>query len=297
MTRVLVTGGAGLIGSNLVNELIKQNYGIFVIDNLCESKRKNVNSKAGFFKLDICNYKSILPVFKDVKYVFHLAALPRVQFSIENPRQTHLVNIDGTLNVLQASREQGVKRIIFSSSSSVYGEQTTLPIKETAHLNPLSPYALHKIIGEQYCKLFSELYNLETICLRYFNVYGNGQTGDSPYATAIAKFLQLKNENKPITIFGDGEQTRDFVNVLDVVSANILAMKNKKIGNGEIINICSGKKHSINQIANLISNNRIYLPAKKGEPKNSIGDNSLAKKLLNWTPKISLEEGIKKLLW
>ena len=294
--KILVTGGAGFIGSNLVDRLIDEGYKVFVIDNLSSGKKENLNKKAIFYKADICNLNKIFPLFKGIDYVFHLAANPRVLFSVENPIESHKVNVDGTLNVLYASYKNKVKRLIFASSSAVYGNIKKLPLREDMKPNPISPYGLHKLIGEYYCKLFSDLYNLETVCLRYFNVYGPKMDPEGPYALVIGKFLKLKKENKPLTIYGNGKQTRDFVYVNDVVEANILAMKSKKVGKGEVINICSGKNYSINYIAKLIGGKKIYLPARKGEMKHTLGDNSLAKKLLGWKPKISLEEGINYLL-
>jgi UDP-glucose 4-epimerase len=292
--KIIVTGGAGFIGSNLVDKLINEGYKVFVIDNLSTGKKENLNKKAIFYKADICHLDKILPLFKGIDYVFHLAANPRVIFSVENPIESHKVNVDGTLNVLYASYKNKVKRLIFASSAAVYGDIKKLPLKENITPNPVSPYGLHKLIGEYYCKLFSNLYNLETICLRYFNVYGPRMDPNGPYALVIGKFLKLRKENKPLTIYGDGKQTRDFVYVDDVIKANILAMKSKKVGKGEVINICSGKNYSINYIAKLIGGKKVYLPKRKGEIKYTLGDNSLAKKLLGWKPEISLEEGIKK---
>jgi nucleoside-diphosphate-sugar epimerase len=295
--KILVTGGAGFIGSNLVDRLINEGHKVFVIDNLLSGKKENLNKKAIFYKADICHLEKILPLFKGIDYVFHLAANPRVIFSVENPIESHKVNVDGNLNVLYSSYKNRVKRLIFASSSAVYGDIKKLPLKENMDPKPVSPYGLHKLIGEYYCKLFSNLYNLETVCLRYFNVYGPRMDLNGLYALVIGKFLKLKKENKPLIIYGDGKQTRDFIYVDDVVKANILAMKSKKVGKGEVINICSGKNYSINYIAKLIGGEKIYLPARKGEMKHTLGDNSLAKKLLGWKPEISLEEGIEKLLY
>lgn len=290
--KVLVTGGAGFIGSHLVNRLINDGHKVIVIDNLSEGKKENLNPKAKLYKLDICDLGKIMPLFKNVDYVFHLAAIPRVPLSVEKPIETHKVNVDGTLNVLYASYKNNVKRFIFASSSSVYGNQKTLPLKETMIPNPLSPYGLQKLIGEMYCKLFSNLYGLQTVSLRFFNVYGPGMNPEGAYALAIGKFLKLKKEGKPLTIYGDGKQTRDFIYIYDVIEALILAIKSKKVGSGEVINISYGKNYSINYVAKLIGGKKIYLPPRKGEPKHTLGDNSLAKKLLNWQPKTSLEEGI-----
>jgi UDP-glucose 4-epimerase len=293
--KILVTGGAGFIGSNLVDKLIDEGHKVFVIDNLSTGKKENINKKAIFYKVDICLLDKILHLFKGIDYVFHLAANPRVVFSVKNPIESHKVNVNGTLNVLYASYKNKIKRLIFASSAAVYGDIKKLPLKENMTPKPISPYGLHKLIGEHYCQLFSNLYNLETVCLRYFNVYGPRMDPNGPYALVIGKFLKLRKENKPLTIYGDGKQTRDFIYVDDIVKANILAMKSKKVGKGEVINICSGKNYSINYIAKLIGGKKIYLPARKGEMKHTLGDNSLAKKLLGWKPEISLEEGIEKL--
>jgi UDP-glucose 4-epimerase len=293
--KILVTGGAGFIGSNLVDKLIDEGHKVFVIDNLLSGKKENINRKAIFYKADICHLDKISPLFKGVDYVFHLAANPKVVFSVENPIESNQINVDGTLNVLYANYKNKVKRLIFASSAAVYGNIKKLPLKENMTPKPISPYGLHKLIGEYYCKLFSNLYNLETVCLRYFNVYGPRMDPNGPYALVIGKFLKLRKENRPLTIYGDGKQTRDFVYVDDVIKANILAMKSKKVGSGEVINICSGRNYSINYIAKLIGVKKIYLPARKGEMKHTLGDNSLAKKLLGWKPEISLEEGVGKL--
>jgi nucleoside-diphosphate-sugar epimerase len=194
-----------------------------------------------------------------------------------------------------SAKEAGVKRVIFSSSCSVYGDADKLPTDEKSEIKPKSPYALHKYISEQYCKLFSEIYDLETVCLRYFNVYGPRQSSTGAYASVIAKFLDMKNKNMTLTITGDGKQTRDFVNVADVARANILAAKSDKVGKGESINIGSGKSVSVNEIASIIGGPKEFI-APRIEPKNALAEISLAKKLLNWQPEIKFEEGLKELL-
>jgi nucleoside-diphosphate-sugar epimerase len=294
-TKVVVTGGAGFIGSHVTKKLIEEGYEVSVIDNLLAGKKENIHSKAKFFKLDIRNLKDIEPVFKDAKYVFHFAAIPSVQYSIENPHETNDVNIGGTLNVLTAAKNAGVKRVVYSASSSVYGDVKVLPTTEKESAMPKSPYALQKYVGELYCKMFSEVYGLETVCPRYFNVYGDGQPSTGAYASVIAKFLALKKENKPLTIFGDGNQTRDFVNVDDVAEANLLAATSPRVGKGESINIGTGKKTSVKEIAKIIGGPTKFLPPRI-EPKDSLADISLAKFLLDWKPKISLEKGLKELL-
>lgn len=293
--KILVTGGAGFIGSHLVDELIKKQHQITVIDNLSTGKKENLNPKAKFFKKDIRNFKSILPYFKGIDFVFHLAALPRVQYSIENPIKTTEINVLGTLNVLEASRLAKVKRVIYGSSSSIYGNQKKYPFKEEMRANPLSPYGLQKYIGELFCQIYSTLYDLETVCLRYFNAYGPRASTEGAYALVTAIFLKLKKEGKPLTITGNGKQSRDFTHVYDIVRANILALKSKKVGKGEIINIGSGRDYTINQVAKIFAGPIVQI-APRIEPRKTLADISKAKKLLGWKPEIKFEKGIKQLL-
>ncbi|OGN34330.1 MAG: hypothetical protein A3F98_04050, partial [Candidatus Yanofskybacteria bacterium RIFCSPLOWO2_12_FULL_41_8] len=236
-TKVVVTGGAGFIGSNLVDALVGEGFDVHIIDNLSNGKRGNVNKKAKLHIKDVANIKDIQPIINGAKYVFHLAALPRVQYSIENPIESDTANARGTLNVLVASKNAGVKRVIYSASSSAYGDQKIMPLKETMMPAPKSPYGLQKYIGELYCKLWSEVYSLPTVCLRYFNVYGPRQNAEGAYALVMATFMKQLASGKSMTITGDGEQTRDFTSVHDVVRANLLAMKSNKVGNGESVNI------------------------------------------------------------
>jgi UDP-glucose 4-epimerase len=292
--KIIVTGGAGFIGSNLVNELVREGHQVLVLDNLSGGSKENVNKKAKFHKVDITDFKKIKPLFKGVDYVFHLAALPRVQFSIRNPLESDNANVRGTLNVLVASAGAKVKRVIYSASSSAYGDQKKMPLQETFSVNPKSPYGLQKYIGELYCRIWSEVYGLPTVCLRYFNVYGPGQNAEGAYALVIAKFMKQKSLGQPMTITGNGKQTRDFTSVHDVVRANILAMKSKKIGRGEAINIGAGRNQSINKIAELIGGPVKYIPA-RFEPRDTLADNSLAKKLLGWRPSVGIEKGINEL--
>ena len=294
MEKIIVTGGAGFIGSNIVDALVAQGYEVHVVDNLCAGKKEKVNDKAILHVVDIRNMSELAPLFKDVRYVFHEAALPQVQYSIENPIETNEVNVVGTLNVLEASRINKVKRLIFASSCAVYGDQERLPVDEDMIASPLSPYAMHKYISEGYCALWSRLYGLETVCLRYFNVYGKGQSAQGSYPLVIAKFLDLKKEGKPLMIVGNGENTRDYVNVLDIAQANILAMKSDKVGHGEVINIGTGIQTSVNKIAELIGGEVEHI-APRIEPKNIEANIQKAKKFLNWEPGISLENGILEL--
>ncbi len=292
--KVVVTGGAGFIGSNLTDALINKGYSVFVIDNLSNGKKENVNKKAKLFVKDIGNIKAIQPIINGADYVFHLAALPRVQYSIENPLESDSVNVRGALNVLVASAKAKVKRVIYSASSSAYGDQKEMPLRETMPAFPKSPYGLQKYIGELYCRCWSEIYGLPTVCLRYFNVYGPNQNSEGAYALVIAKFMKQLSRRKPMTITGDGKQTRDFTSVHDVVRGNLLAMNSKKVGKGEVINIGAGKNQSITQIAKLLGGPIEFIPV-RFEPRHTLADNTLAKKLLGWVPRVSIAEGIEEL--
>lgn len=299
--KVLVTGGAGFIGSNLVKSLLERGDEVVVVDDLSSGKEENLpkNENLKFYKKSILD-KDIEKLFDDVNVVFHLAALPRVQFSIKYPERTHEVNVNGTLNLLNICRKKEIKRFVFSSSSSVYGDQDILPLKEDMNSNPMSPYALHKLIGEYYCKLYHKLYGLETVSLRYFNVYGPGQDPEGEYAVLIPKFIKLISNNESPTINGDGEQTRDFSFISDVVNANIKSAlsTNEKIF-GEAFNIGSGKNVSVNKVTNEIlklTNNNIkikYGPSVV-EPKDTLADISKAENLLGWKPNVNFEEGLKR---
>ena len=295
MEKIIVTGGAGFIGSHIVDALIDFGYEVHVIDNLCSGKKNDVNVKAVFHNVDIRDKEKLITIFKDAKYVFHEAALPQVQFSMENTIETHDVNVNGLLNVLEVSKLCNVKRLIFASSSAVYGDQKTMPLVETMEARPLSPYGAHKYIGEVYCALWSKIFNLETVCLRYFNVYGKRQSSSGDYASVVAKFLDLKKQNKPLTVVGDGNQTRSFVNVKDVVDANIKAMKAKGLGKGEVINIGTRDMYSVNQIADLIGGDVVYIEPRI-EPQATSADVTKAKILLDWVPSVKLEDGLIELI-
>ena len=293
-TKVVVTGGAGFIGSHLTDALVESGFEVHVVDNLSGGKRENVNPKAQFHEVDIRDFEKLGEVFRGAQYVFHTAALPRVMPSISDPRTTHDVNVTGTLNVLVAARDAGVKRVIYSASSSAYGEQPELPLKETMPANPIHPYGLQKWIGELNSALFSKLYNLETVSLRYFNVYGPGAPVDGAYASVVARFLHQRKTGQPLTIVPDGTMTRDFTHVRDVVRANILAAKSPKVGRGEVINIGGGKNWKIIEVAEMIGGPTVFIEPRV-EAKHSLADNSKAKELLGWEPAVTFEEGIKEL--
>jgi UDP-glucose 4-epimerase len=295
MSKIIVTGGAGFIGSHIVDALIDGGHEVHIVDDMSAGKQENVNVKAILHVVDIRDKEKLLPIFAGAEYVFHEAAVPRVQYSIENPIETHDVNVSGLLNVLEACRINKVKRLIFASSASVYGEPDVLPTREDTPINPMSPYASHKYIGEVYLKLYAKIYGLETVCLRYFNVYGPRFDPEGAYPLVIGYFLKRRKECKTLTITGDGTQTRDFVHVSDVARANILAMTGEKVGNGEIINIGGGLRYTMNYIAELIGGKIEYI-APRLEPHDTEADISKARELLNWEPKIKIEEGIKELI-
>ncbi len=292
---VMVTGGAGFIGSHLVNALLELNCGVKLLDNFSTGRRLPQDRSVEVIDADIRDGEAIEPAFVGVDCVFHTAALARVPLSIEKPLETHLANIDGTLNVLLAARKASVRRVVFSGSSSVYGEQPRLPLHEDMTPNPLSPYALQKLAGEQYTRLFHRLYGIETLTLRYFNVFGPGMATEGAYVTAIGAFLSARAAGKPMLIYGDGEQTRDFTHVRDVVMANVLAM-GSKIADGRVLNIGQGRSVSVNWVAERIGGPTKHLPPRPGEPRHTLADASNAEKVLGWVPQVSTEEGLDELI-
>jgi len=292
MNKSLVTGGAGFIGSNLVDSLIGRGDKVIVLDNLSTGRQENLNPKAEFIEIDLRDLEEIRPHFNDVDYVFHLAALARVQPSIEDPVKYNNHNVNGTLNVLVASRDAKVKKVIYSASSSAYGSQTQMPLREDMPANPLSPYGLQKYIGEEYCRLFSQIYELPTVCLRYFNVYGRRMVLEGAYASVIGIFTNQRLNNEPLTIMGDGEQLRDYTSVEDVVKANILAAQSE-VKDGKPINIGRGNNFSVNQIAKMIGGPTVNIEPRI-EPRETLADNSWAKEFLGWEPKVNLEDWIEE---
>jgi UDP-glucose 4-epimerase len=294
MAKLIVTGGAGFVGSHLTDRLISGGHEVVVVDNLMLGKKEFVNKKAKFVKADIRDAKKLSKAFAGAEAVFHLAADPRLQVSIENPELTHDINVNGTFNVFKCAKDAGVKKVIFSSSCAIYGDQE-LPINEKAMPNPLSPYGLHKLIGEQYARIFSSCFNLDTVCLRYFNVFGPRKLATGSYPMVIPIFLDQRKNGKKLTIVGDGEATRDYVHVSDVVAANIAAWKSD-VKDGRGINVGSGKQVSVNQIAKLIGGETINLPSRPGEMRFIEADTTLAKQLLNWETKMDFEQGIQELM-
>ena len=293
--KYMVTGGAGFIGSHIVDTLVEKGFDVVIVDNLSTGKTENINPKAVFCNLDIRNLEDIKPVFKGIDCVFHLAAQPRIQPSIIDPLASHSNNVVGIMNVLLAARDAGVKKFVYSASSAAYGDQDRLPLTEDMIPRPKTPYSLFKLAGEEYCKLFSMLYNLPTVSLRYFNVYGPRQLCEGAYSTVIGVFLKQKKEGRPLTIVGNGEISRDFTHVRDVVRANLLAMESDKVGKGEVINIGAGSSHTVNEIAAFIGSNTINIPPRPGEARITLADTNRAKELLGWKSTITVEEGINEL--
>jgi len=327
--KVVVTGGSGFIGSHLAEELLRRRCKVIILDDLstgnlenirhlvepsCHSEPRHVGAKnlvsgrskphqrqesgdtAEFVQGSITDFPLLKNVFQGIDYVFHQAAIPSVPRSIGDPRATHEANITGTLNVLLAAKDNGVKKVIYASSSSVYGDTPTLPKKEDMSPNPQSPYAVTKLGGEHYCRVFHQVYGLPTVCLRYFNVYGPRQDPGSQYAAVIPRFVRRVLDNKQPIIFGDGEQTRDFGFVKDVVEANILAAESDAAG---VYNIGRGERVSVNRLAELViklignSVEPVHEEPRPGDIKHSLADISRARQF-GYNPKYNLEEGLRE---
>tara|TARA_R100001443_G_scaffold40222_1_gene53655 strand:- start:2006 stop:2884 length:879 start_codon:yes stop_codon:yes gene_type:complete len=286
MKKVLVTGGAGFIGSTLVDKLIERNIDVIVVDNLSSGKKENINPKAEFIRADISTDR---PLFNNVDTVFHLAATPQVQYSIENPTDNN--NINSLINMLNLSKKAGVKRFIFSSSSAVYGNPQYTPIDENHPIQTLSPYALHKLVGEQYCKLYSLVYGLDTVCLRYFNAYGDRMPNKGAYRSVISVFMEQYKNKEPLNIVNDGNQRRDFVHVNDIVNANIICGGTKDNFNGEIYNVGTGKAYTVNEIADMFGGEKKY-GEKRIEPKDSVAETAKINLDLDWESYGDLEEWV-----
>ena len=301
--KVIVTGGAGFIGSNLSERLSEKNE-VIIIDNFSTGKRENIENlikkeNVRLIEGSISDLELLQNIFRGVDYVFHQAALPSVPRSIKNPVATNDANVNGTLNVLVAARDNGVRKVAYASSSSVYGDTEVLPKTESMIPKPLSPYAISKLTGEYYCTIFHNIYDLPTTSLRYFNVFGLRQDPDSDYAAVIPKFIAHVLNNQPLIIYGDGKQTRDFTFVGDVVEANILAAENKR-SNGRTLNIAGGKRTTINNLSKIITNlmekdlKAEHTDPRPGDVRHSLADILKVEKLLGWKPKTDLEQGLRK---
>ena len=298
--RSVVTGGCGFIGSHVVDRLVERGDEVVVVDDLATGDAANLNAAARLVRGSVLDAELLQDAVYGADRIFHVAALPRVPRSIEDPVGTHRVNVDGTLNVLEAARRAGVGRVVYSSSSSVYGEQETYLMREDMTPNPLSPYALQKLVGEQYASMFARLYGMTAVSLRYFNVYGPRQPLEGEYALVIGKFLSANRSGTPMTVYGDGEQTRAYSHVYDVVSANLLAAEaDVPAGRNTVLNIGSGVETSVNQIAGMIGGNVVHVvPNPRGdvEERRKAADYSRAAAVLGWEPTISLGEGLESLM-
>ena len=299
--KYLVTGGAGFIGSNLVDELVNKGHEVVIIDN--ESAESNSefywNKNAKKYLNDINDFSSLNSIFSEEKpdMVFHLAAEARIQPTLNEPQKACLTNFVGTCNVLQASKENGVKRVIYSSTSSAYGLKNSPPLKEDMLKDCLTPYSVSKTAGEELCKVYYEIYGLETVVLRYFNIYGNREPVKGHYAPVVGLFLRQKKEGQPLTVVGDGKQTRDFTHVDDAVNANILsAITKNKEACGEVFNIGTGESHSVLRVAHLVGGEIKHIEPRSGEARDTLADNSKARKILGWKPTKNLPDYIKEVI-
>lgn len=296
--KVLVTGGCGFIGSTLVDKLISLGHEVKVIDNESAENHKQFyyNTKAYYYNYDIVDYTNTRSLYNNVDYVFHLAAESRIQPAILNPIQTVRTNVLGTEIVLQCSREAGVKKVLYSSTSSAYGLKNISPLNEEMPNDCLNPYSVSKVAGEELCKMYTKLFGLKTVIFRYFNVYGPREASVGQYAPVVALFLRQLSEGGPLTIVGDGSQRRDFTHVDDVVNANILAMNVEHEHYGEIFNIGSGVNHSVLELANLISSNQTFIPPRIGESQVTLANTNKAQTVLGWSPQVKIEDYIKTVL-
>ena len=290
--KLLVTGGAGFIGSHLVDKLIDLGHIVTCIDDQSSTCNEEFywNDKAYNVKASISQYKLLKNCMKRVDYVFHLAAHSRIQPALLNPLECIDVNVLGTANVLQAARECGVKKVIYSSTSSSYGLKNEPPLVETMPTDCLNPYSVSKVAGEELCRMYSELFGLDTITLRYFNVYGDRQPLKGAYAPVVGLFQEQKKSGESLTIVGDGKQRRDFTHVDDVVDANIKCMNDVS---NEIINIGTGVNYSVQELANIISDDQIYIKERPGECRETLACNSKARSLLGWTPTINIMDWLR----
>jgi UDP-glucose 4-epimerase len=297
----LVTGGAGFIGSHLVDGLVADGGRVRVLDDLSTGSEANlagVRDRIEFVRGDLLDEKTVQRALEGVEVVFHQAAIPSVPRSIADPLRTNAVNVDGTLLLLEMARRAGVRRLVYAASSSAYGDSETLPKLESMPPQPLSPYALQKYAGEVYCRLFTELYGLETVALRYFNVFGPRQNPDSPYAAVVPLFIRACLNGEPATIHGDGEQSRDFTYVGDAVRANLLAARSPGAA-GRVLNVAGGRRITLNELLRTlqeITGSRVapvHTPARVGDVRHSLADIGLARSLLAYEPRVALDAGLR----
>ncbi len=297
--RSLVTGGCGFIGSHLVDRLLEEGHEVIVLDDLSNGRLENLEHRKNSDRLtihqvDVANFQETEPLYEGVDWVFHLAALADIVPSIQQPLRYHHANVDGTVAVLEASRSQKVKRFLYAASSSCYGIAETYPTPETAPMSPEYPYALSKYIGEQYVQHWAQVYDMPCVSLRLINVYGPRSRTSGAYGAVFGVFLAQKLAGRPFTVVGDGNQTRDFTFISDVVEAFIKAAESDL--KNEVLNIGSGGTYSINCLVSLLGGDVTYIPKRPGEPDWTYADIGKARKLLDWEPKISFEEGVKVML-
>jgi nucleoside-diphosphate-sugar epimerase len=299
---ILITGGAGFIGSNIAETLVRQGEVVRVLDNCSTGRLSNLDScirSIEFIHGDIRDLAQVREAMEGIDYVLHQAAVPSVGRSVDDPITTNESNVTGTLNVLVAARDAGVRRVVYAGSSSSYGNSEILPKREDMPARPISPYAISKYTGEQYCRVFYELYGLETVVLRYFNVFGPRQNPDSQYAAAVPTFINAITDNRQTTIFGDGEQSRDFTFVENVVQANILACHAEGAA-GEVFNIACGKRTTINRLVEIIKGilgydgECVYDQERRGDVRHSLADISKARRILGYEPLVDLETGLER---
>jgi UDP-glucose 4-epimerase len=299
--KVLVTGGGGFIGSNLVRRLVELGDDVRVLDNFSTGNRANLAELAGEVEVvegELRSYERVHNAVRGVELVFHQGALPSVPRSVHDPLTTSAVNVEGTLNVLLAARDEDVRRVVFASSSSVYGNSADLPRRENQHTDPISPYGVSKLAAERYCVSFSRVYDLETVALRYFNVFGPNQDPTSQYAAVVPRFIVWVREGRAVPIYGDGTQSRDFTYVANIVDANLLAADADGV-NGAVLNVATGRRTTVNELADTVGEilglpvEKEYLPTRAGDVRDSWADVAQAQRLLGWEPSVGLEDGLR----
>lgn len=298
----LITGGAGFIGSNIVRRLAADGEKVRVLDDFSTGKKENLIglSEVDIIEGSLLDDKKVKQAVRNVKYVMHQGAIPSVPRSIADPLKSNEANVTGTLVLLEAAKEAGVKRFVFAASSSAYGDTAVLPKTETMPGNPLSPYAVGKYTGELYANVFAGIYGLPTVSLRYFNIFGPYQDPASEYAAVIPKFIKAMLKGEAPTIYGDGEQSRDFTYIDNAVEANLLACKSEKVGQGEVINVACGERYSLNQLVEMLNEiigtdlEPVYTEAQPGDVKHSLADIRRARELLGYGVKVDFKEGLKR---